>query len=67
MQVKLFNLYSKSLGGVRESYDQFVISNSSIEIINDKHLVLKFWRKYDAVFAPGKVQVCCSSSEAAPA
>ena len=60
MQVKLFNLNSKSIVDIQESYDQFIISNSSLEFIdpsNLRHLVLKFWRRYDYVFQPGKIQV----------
>ena len=61
MQVKMFNLYSKTIMDIQESYDQFIISNQSLELIGGdlRHIVLRFWRKYDAVFRPGKVQVLC--------
>lgn len=57
MQVKLFNLYSKSIVDIQESYDQFIIANQSLELISERHLVLRFWRRYDYMFQHNRIQV----------
>ena len=56
MQIGIFNLWSKSIVDIRESYDQFSITDQSIEITPETHLVLRFHRKFDAVFNTGTLQ-----------
>ncbi|KAK9808162.1 hypothetical protein WJX73_003763 [Symbiochloris irregularis] len=54
--INVYDLWSKTVRDVRPSYDQYDITNSSIEYTTDNYLVLRFRRTFDSVFYPGKTQ-----------
>lgn len=57
MQVEVFDLWAKNVEYIQESYDQFTVTDTSIEYIQQNHLVLRFRRKFDTVFRPDVQQV----------
>lgn len=60
-QVAVFNLWSKNVVDIRESYDQFWVTNTSIEYIDQAYLVLRFQRSFDSVFNQDMLQASHSS------
>ena len=59
LQVGIFNLWSKSIVDIRESYDQFSITEGGMELTPETHLFLRFRRRFDDVFNPNQLQVWC--------
>ena len=57
MQVAPYILYSKNPRDLGTAWNSFSITNGTIDITPETHLVLRFRRRFDATFRPGVVQV----------